>query len=87
MQMRAVFDFIHQGTGTNDKERADSAKLGCAPAHRLVEKITLNKRFKEDFPSSFQDYQILVDGKSAEDAPSEIVDFGGFKGVKLVRRV
>lgn len=87
MQMRAVFDFIHEGVGTNDRERADSAKLGCAPAHRLMEKITVDRLFKGDFPASFQDYRILVEGKSMDDCAFPMADFGGFKGVKLFRRV
>lgn len=37
MSVRKLFVFKHVGTDSNPEQRARQAKLGCAPAHKLVE--------------------------------------------------
>lgn len=50
--------FKHEGTDTNPEQRARQAKLGCAPAHKLFELVTVQK--KVDFPRNYRDYEAKV---------------------------
>jgi len=53
-----IFVFQHIGTDTDEKQRVQQAKLGCAPAHRLFELVDVQKRNGVDAPRAFADYQI-----------------------------
>lgn len=50
--------FKHEGTDTNPEQRARQAKLGCAPAHKLFELVTVQK--KVDCPRNYRDYEAKV---------------------------
>lgn len=54
-----VIVFQHVGTDTNEAQRAQQAKLGCAPAHRLFELVEVHKRDGVEAPRSFGDYRIV----------------------------
>jgi len=51
-----IFVFKHVGTDSNEKQRAQQAKLGCAPAHKLFELVEVQKREGVKEPRSFKDY-------------------------------
>lgn len=53
-----VFIFKHVGTDSDTNQRVQQAKLGCAPAHRLFDLISVKKR-TEDAPRSFSDYEVV----------------------------
>ncbi len=50
--------FKHVGTDTDTAQRAQQAKLGCAPAHRLFDLLKVEKREGVSAPRSFADYHI-----------------------------
>lgn len=53
-----IFVFKHVGNDTDGKQRAQQAKLGCAPAQKLFELVDIQKRNGGEAPRSFVDYQI-----------------------------
>jgi len=55
-----IFIFRHVGTDTNETQRKQQARLGCAPAHKLFDLIRIEKKQGVEAPRSFQDYQISV---------------------------
>jgi CRISPR-associated protein Csd2 len=54
-----IIVFKHVGTDTNEVQRTQQAKLGCAPAHKLFELMEVRKRDGIEVPRSFSDYQVL----------------------------
>ena len=58
MAVRELIIFKHEGTDTNPEQRARQAKLGCAPAHKLFDLVTVQK--KVDFPRNYRDYEAKV---------------------------
>lgn len=52
--------FKHVGNDTDEKQREKQAKLGCAPAHRLFDLVTVVKKSEVAYPRSYRDYQALV---------------------------
>lgn len=87
MRIREVLDFEHVGAGTNAEERSASALLGCAPSHRLLEKVGVVKKFEGEFPSRFEDYQVMLDGKALSEVRFPVERPLGHEGVVLHRRV
>ena len=53
-----IFVFKHVGTDSDQGQRARQAKLGCAPAHKLFELVSVEKREGVKQPRSFADYQV-----------------------------
>jgi len=53
-----IFVFKHVGTDSDDRQRRQQAKLGCAPAHKLFDLIEISKRDGVDVPRTFSDYRI-----------------------------
>ena len=53
-----VFIFQHVGTDTDEKQRAQQAKLGCAPAHRLFELVKVQKCDGVQSPRSYSEYRV-----------------------------
>jgi len=53
-----VFIFRHVGTDTDQNQRKQQGKLGCAPAHKLFDLVTVNKRDGVKVPRSFGDYEV-----------------------------
>lgn len=51
--------FKHIGTDTDQSQRMQQAKLGCAPAHRLFDLLVVKKRENIQSPRSFSDYHIV----------------------------
>jgi CRISPR-associated protein Csd2 len=79
MNVRAVYDFEHVGTqtGKNAGQNQREAMLGCAPAHKLFEKVGFRRKAGGNgrtFPASFDDYELIDEWRD-----------GLFPGVKLNR--
>jgi CRISPR-associated protein Csd2 len=55
-----IFVFQHTGTDTNDAQRVQQAKLGCAPAHKLFDLIKIEKKDGVAAPRSFNEYAISI---------------------------
>lgn len=53
--------FKHVGTDSDEQQRIRQAKLGCAPAHKLFELVTVNKKTHVTAPRSYHDYDAVVD--------------------------
>jgi CRISPR-associated protein Csd2 len=53
-----IFVFKHVGTDSDQMQRVQQAKLGCAPAHKLFDLVDIKKREGVKAPRSFTDYQI-----------------------------
>ena len=64
MVVRGLKVFKHVGTGSNLEQRARQAKLGCAPAHKLVELGQMVEVKKKDgviSPRQFdRDYDVII---------------------------
>ncbi len=52
--------FKHVGTDSDENQRSKQAKLGCAPAHKLFELVTVEKKAEVQFPRSYRDYNASV---------------------------
>lgn len=52
--------FRHVGTDSDPDQRARQAKLGCAPAHKLFDLVTVEKKPAVRAPRSYQDYTASV---------------------------
>ena len=62
MTVRRLFAFKHVGTDTNDQQRVQQAKLGCAPAQVLFERVVkVARKPGVDVPRKFDDYEVNVD--------------------------
>jgi Cas7 group CRISPR-associated protein Csh2 len=94
MAPRALLIFRHEGTDTDPSQRAQQAKLGCAPSHALFDRLKIESfegRPSDDGkpPRKFTDYanRITFDGKPLD----EVVKPGESKplpqGVTLIRRI
>ena len=53
-----VFIFKHAGNDSNDEQRARQALLGCAPAHKLFNLVTVEPRPGIAAPRCFSDHQV-----------------------------
>ncbi len=53
-----IFFFKHVGTDTNDEQRRQQSKLGCAPAHKLFDLVSIRKKEGVEAPRKIQDYEI-----------------------------
>jgi CRISPR-associated protein Csd2 len=63
MAVRRFIAFKHVGTDSNREQRARQAKLGCAPAHKLIELgqvVEINKNNRTSVPRGIQDYKIDI---------------------------
>lgn len=63
-QMSAIWPLVifrHNGTDSNEEQRKKQAKLGCAPAHKLFELVTLKKKTDVQLARSYKDYMMTVD--------------------------
>jgi CRISPR-associated protein Csd2 len=64
MSTQRVFVFKHVGYDPNPQQRQQQARLGCAPAHRLLELgeiISVNRLDQSLPPRHFKDYEVRVD--------------------------
>lgn len=59
-----VFIFKHIGTDSDANQRAQQAKLGCAPAHKLFDLVEVKKRNEAKTPRSFSDYKLIFNSSS-----------------------
>ena len=64
MSVPALVIFRHTGTDSNEEQRTRQAKLGCAPAHKLFELISVEKKDEIEYPRSLQDYEFRIDLES-----------------------
>ena len=55
-----VIVFKHVGTDSDPQQRARQARLGCAPAHKLFELVTVQKKAGVEIPRSYRDYDATV---------------------------
>ena len=53
--------FKHVGTDNDAQQRIRQAKLGCAPAHKLFELVTVTKKPEVKAPRSYRDYDAYID--------------------------
>lgn len=53
-----IIIFKHVGTDTDDTQRAQQSRLGCAPAHKLFALLDVSKREGVQAPRSFSDYAV-----------------------------
>ncbi len=53
--------FKHIGTDSNTEQRMRQAKLGCAPAHKLFDLVSVSKKQDVEFPRSYKDYDATID--------------------------
>lgn len=62
MSCRGLYVFKHVGTDTDPNKRIKQAMLGCAPAHKLLDKdaIVEVKKKKDGAPRNFADYYDVV---------------------------
>ncbi|PWB43548.1 MAG: type I-C CRISPR-associated protein Cas7/Csd2 [Rhodocyclales bacterium] len=72
MSCRGLYVFKHVGTDSNEEQRKQQAKLGCAPAHRLLDFSTDRREVPESIidirkkeglvgsPRSFSDYAVTL---------------------------
>jgi len=58
---KPIYVFKHVGTDSDPQQRAQQAKLGCAPAHKLFELITVRRKDSVKVARRFDDYEIEVD--------------------------
>lgn len=74
MVVRGLYDFEHVGTQhpNNVEQNRREARLGCAHAHKLFEGIKVRLRDGRDFPTSFDDYEIVCEWNE-ENLPRGIV--------------
>lgn len=52
--------FKHVGTDTDAEQRTRQAKLGCAPAHKLFDLVSVTKKAEVAYPRSYRDYDAVV---------------------------
>lgn len=52
--------FRHVGTDTDENQRLNQSKLGCAPAHQLFELVQLEKKPGVAVPRTYWDYTVRV---------------------------
>jgi CRISPR-associated protein Csd2 len=62
MSCRGLYVFKHVGTDSDPNQRIKQAMLGCAPAHKLLDKgaIVDIVRKSANSPRSFSDYEVTV---------------------------
>jgi CRISPR-associated protein Csd2 len=63
MTTRKLFAFKHVGTDSDEEQRSRQAKLGCAPAQSLFDRVQVELVSPERPPRSFADYKVTVKGE------------------------
>ncbi|MDD4569592.1 MAG: type I-C CRISPR-associated protein Cas7/Csd2 [Tepidanaerobacteraceae bacterium] len=58
-----VIIFKHTGTDSDEQQRINQAKLGCAPAHQLFDLIQVKKKANIEVPRDYRDYTLQVSFK------------------------
>jgi CRISPR-associated protein Csd2 len=64
MSCRGLFAFKHVGTDSDPMQRERQSRLGCAPAHKLLDLgsvVSIKRKQNESSPRRFEDYEISVD--------------------------
>ena len=57
--------FKHVGTDSDEKQRVRQSRLGCAPAHKLFELVSISKKQDAEPPRNYTDYELTVDVSGA----------------------
>ncbi|MBS1262694.1 MAG: hypothetical protein MAG453_02056 [Calditrichaeota bacterium] len=78
MSARRLIVFKHVGTDGDPEQRARQAVLGCAPAHRLFDRVKIERRSGDGHDPSrparrFDDYEITVDDSGLDELGIEVV--------------
>jgi len=55
-----VIIFKHVGTDSDEQQRVRQARLGCAPAHKLFELVSVEKKPEINQPRSYKDYNAII---------------------------
>ncbi len=55
--------FKHTGTDSDEQQRINQAKLGCAPAHQLFDLVQVKKKANIEVPRDYRDYTLQVSFK------------------------
>lgn len=79
MHAQKLIVFKHVGTDKDEKQREEQAKLGCEPAHKLFDLVTVKRRIEKEVDEkecskisekparAFQDYVINIDRDACPD--------------------
>ena len=60
--LQPMFIFKHIGTNPSNVEQiVKETKLGCAPAYKLFELISIKKKDNVEYPRDYKDYNVTVD--------------------------
>jgi CRISPR-associated protein Csd2 len=59
--LEPIFVFKHVGTDSDEEQRKQQAKLGCAPAHKLFDLVKVQKKDNVEAPRSFSDYTVTFE--------------------------
>ncbi len=60
MTVQHLYGFKHVGTDSDENQRVQQAKLGCAPAQKLFDLIQVEKEEGVITPRTFNDYRITI---------------------------
>ena len=72
MHAQKLIVFKHVRTDKDENQKEEQAKLGCAPAHKLFEMVTVESIDKDKPPRSFVDYKKI----EFEDIKSKAIALG-----------
>ncbi len=61
MSVHKIFIWKHVGTDSDKEQRHRQAKLGCAPAHKLFDRVSVTRKDQATPARSIHDYDIHVD--------------------------
>ena len=75
MTTQKLIVFKHVGTDSDENQRAQQAKLGCAAAQKLFHLVKIERVNPDQPPRSFEDYRVSIDTGSCPD------------GVEIIERI
>ncbi|NLG38114.1 MAG: type I-C CRISPR-associated protein Cas7/Csd2 [Clostridiales bacterium] len=55
-----VIIFRHRGTDSDSSQRVNQARLGCAPAHKLFDLVSVSRKEGVTLPRSYRDYTLNI---------------------------
>lgn len=55
-----IIIFKHTGTDSNEEQRKNQAKLGCAPAHHLFSLVQVERKPEVNVPRDYRDYILRI---------------------------
>jgi len=79
-----IFVFQHVGTDSDESQRQQQARLGCAPAHKLFALVEVKKKEGVQAPRSFSDYEVVFHKSALPDGVRALFVLHGPGGVRIV---